>query len=246
MKHSFSRIAVLAVVAVMVAAGAFLLAGCTSGNQGSSSASGSASSEPASSSADVVVGGWTVPEEPVSILSADDQAIYDAAEGTDPAMTPVALLATQVVSGLNYAFLGLDDSGWNVLVCYRDAQGKTMLTSTKRLDISNLAVTQESADGNIVGGWTVQVPETAAPLPDEAQKAYDAAMQTAAGATMTPVALLGTQVVSGVNYMILCAGEEVVQDPTPELYVVTIYEDATGKAEVSSVETLDLLKYIGN
>ena len=193
------------------------------------------------------MGGWTIPADTQPVLNAEDKAVYDAAEGTDPSIEPVALLATQVVSGLNYAFLGKGASSWYVLVCWKDAGGKTMLTSTKAIDLADVkTVDQSLLSEDLVGGWTVPLPETAATLPENAQAAFDKAQQGYTGVGFTPIALLGTQVVSGANYLFLCDGTKVIENPAAELYVVTVYQDPQGNAEITSVEAFDLLYYIGN
>ena len=60
-----------------------------------------------------------------------------------------------------------------------------------------------------------------------------------------PVALLGTQIVSGTNYRILCSGTTVTADPVTSLYVVDVYEDLQGAAEVKDIQLIDLTKYAG-
>lgn len=192
------------------------------------------------------MGGWTVPADTQPVLKAEDRTVYDAAEGTDPGTDPVALLATQVVSGQNYAFLGKDATGWQVLVCYKNTAGKVMLTSTKAIDLADVKTVDQSVLSEVAGGWTVPMPDTAATLDKEAQTAFDKAQQGYAGVGFMPIALLGTQVVAGTNYKFLCDGTEAVQNPAAELYVVTVYEDPSGNAEISSAEAFDLLYYIGN
>ncbi len=187
-----------------------------------------------------------MPADTQPVLKAEDRTVYDAAEGTDPGTEPVALLATQVVSGQNYAFLGKDATGWNVLVCYKNTDGKVMLTSTKAIDLADVKTVDQSVLSEVAGGWTVPMPDTAATLDKEVQTAFDKAQQGYAGVGFTPIALLGTQVVAGTNYKFLCDGTEAVQNPAAELYVVTVYEDPSGNAEISSAEAFDLLYYIGN
>ena len=52
---------------------------------------------------------------------------------------------------------------------------------------------------------------------------------------------MGTQVVAGTNYMFLCEGSKVVQNPKPELYVVKVYQDLNGNADFTYVEPLSPL-----
>lgn len=91
-----------------------------------------------------------------------------------------------------------------------------------------------------VGGWTPVVPE-AGKLPEDAQAAFDKALEQLVGAVYTPVALLSTQVVAGTNYCILCLVTPVVPDPVPTWALVYIYADLQGGAEIMNVYEL----YVG-
>ncbi len=55
-----------------------------------------------------------------------------------------------------------------------------------------------------------------------------------AGGEMEPVAYLGSQVVGGYNYLVLCKVRAVVEDPSVELALVTIYVDPEGNASIST------------
>ncbi len=91
-----------------------------------------------------------------------------------------------------------------------------------------------------VGGWTPFVQE-AGTLPQDAQAAFDKALEQLDGAVYTPVALLSTQVTAGTNYCILCQIAPVVPDPVPVWALVYIYADLQGNAEIMNVYEL----YIG-
>ena len=88
-----------------------------------------------------------------------------------------------------------------------------------------------------VGGWTLT--EDAA-LTEAAQGAFDKAMEGLVGVNYTPLALLGTQLVSGTNYCLLCEAAVVYPDAQPYYAVVTVYQDLQGKAEVKNIVALDL------
>ena len=194
------------------------------------------------------MGGWTIETEvPGATLTADEQAVFDkAAEGTE--YKAVSVLATQVVAGTNYAFLCTKGAGeWDVVVVYADLQGNAQITSEKAIDVAEPAI----GDGTyyaekLAGGWNVPEPGDAAKLPDNAANAFDAAFEGYVGVKLSPVALLGTQVVSGMNYRVLCKGATVTAEPANGLYIATVYEDAQGACTVSSVDALDLLALINN
>ncbi|MBO4359731.1 MAG: hypothetical protein J5822_02515 [Eubacteriaceae bacterium] len=98
----------------------------------------------------------------------------------------------------------------------------------------------DGGSGNTaLGGWTVSDFEGVT-LPEAAQNAYDKALEGYTGMGYVPYALLGTQVVSGTNYMILAKGTTVTAEPVSALYVLVIYEDLEGSCTVASVSDFDL------
>ena len=92
------------------------------------------------------------------------------------------------------------------------------------------------------GGWSVFEDGTEYKLPDEVKEAFDKAMEEYDGMNLTPIALLGSQVVAGRNYQILCSGAPVVPDPQPGLYVAVIYLDLQENAAITNVVDFDLGK----
>lgn len=88
-----------------------------------------------------------------------------------------------------------------------------------------------------VGGWE-NVPHEAAELPEEAQAAFDKALEGLVGAEYVPVALLSTQLVAGMNYCILCQITPVVPNAAPHWSLVYIYADLQGNAEITNVYDL--------
>ena len=89
----------------------------------------------------------------------------------------------------------------------------------------------------MAGGWQI-VPHEAAALPEDAQSAFDKAVENLVGADYVPVALLSTQVVAGTNYCILCQVTPVVPDGQPCWALVYIYADLQGNAEIMNVYDL--------
>ena len=99
-----------------------------------------------------------------------------------------------------------------------------------------LGVASASAEP-MAGGWA-PVEHEACKLPENAQAAFDKALEQLDGAVYTPVALLSTQVVAGTNYCILCQITPVVPDPVPVWALVYIYADPQGGAEIMNVYEL--------
>ena len=88
-----------------------------------------------------------------------------------------------------------------------------------------------------VGGWT---PAEGADMTEDAQAAFDKAMEGFVGVNYVPVALLATQLVSGMNYCILCEATVVYPDARPYYALVYVYRDTQGKAEISRILPIDL------
>lgn len=94
----------------------------------------------------------------------------------------------------------------------------------------------------MAGGWSPVVQE-AGKLPEDAQAAFDKALEKSDGATYIPVALLSTQVVAGTNYCILCQITPAVPDSVPTWALVYIYADLQGNAEIMNVYELYIDKH---
>ncbi len=188
----------------------------------------------------IVVGGWTISqdgEEPA--LPAEAKEAFDkaAADLTDGTYRPIAYLGSQVVAGTNYAFLcTVSGRGLCVVKVYKDLEGNASVLETKDVSIADYTTDEQIAfpEAGMAGGWYVGE-ATGAALPAEAQTAFDSAMTGLVGVSYTPVTCLGTQVVAGTNYAILCRATTVTAEPANALAVVVIYADLEGGAMITSI-----------
>lgn len=187
-------------------------------------------------SGDEIVGGWSSPDS-VKLTDEATNALKKATEklagGT---YEPIALLGTQVVAGTNYRLLCTftpategADASYTIVTVYEDLEGNAEITEILNSD-AKVNVTAEVIDG----GWVA--PETP-DVTEEAGKALQAAVSQMVGAQYNPLALMGTQVVAGTNYCLLCEITPVVENPESHYSVVTVYQGADGTTSV--VETLD-------
>ena len=96
---------------------------------------------------------------------------------------------------------------------------------------------QPAPAGTLVGGWAI-ADHGAKALPEGAQAAFDKATENLDGAAYTPVALMGTQIVFGTNYCVLCQIAPVVPGARPAWALVYIYADLRGNAEITNVYEL--------
>ena len=90
------------------------------------------------------------------------------------------------------------------------------------------------------GGWAITA-DTA--VTEEARAAFDAAMEDFVGSDVEPIALLGTQLVSGTNYCFLCRVTPVVPDATGHYALVYVYQPLSGKAELLAINDLQMNAY---
>ena len=90
----------------------------------------------------------------------------------------------------------------------------------------------------IAGGWEVNSGSTAMSKNRAAYAAFKKATAELEGVSYQPVAVLGTQVVAGTKYAILCKATAVIPDAVPEITIMYIYEDLDGKVEITGFQTI--------
>lgn len=89
----------------------------------------------------------------------------------------------------------------------------------------------------IDGGWA---PAENPDIPGEFIKVFDKATETLAGAQLTPVAYIASQVVAGTNHLVLCSMTATVPDAKPVYAIVTVYENLEGNAEITNIVESDI------
>ena len=200
-------------------------------------------------SAPATLGGWQVYGEPASNLAPEQADIFQKATGDLLGVSyhPIAVIGQQVVAGTNYAYLCQAtavtpdaQAEWVVAVVYVDLEGNASLTGVNAIDLADLHTVEPGAT-EAVGAWAVAEPAMAATLPDDAQAAFDAAAEQQ-DLELVAQALLGTQVVSGTNYQVLCLGH--AADEPYQVYDLTLYQDLEGNVQIVSMDALDLGFYV--
>lgn len=196
-------------------------------------------------------GGWNVSKARYSFLTSGQEKIFKkAVKGmTGVTYKPTALLAKQVVNGTNYVFLCQGTTvtkkpvkSWYILSANKNLKNKVSLLSVKKIKISSVKVKKNPRKGNIDGGLGITVfknkPEA---LSKSVLKVFSKGTKKYVGYELRPIALLGTQVVAGMNYRILCYG---TGQAGKDLFVVDIYKNVNGKCSISSCSPLNLEKYV--
>ena len=103
-----------------------------------------------------------------------------------------------------------------------NADDKTTTVSQETKETGKSEETGETAP--IIGGWAIN--ENIDPAENkEAMEAFNKATESLEGYRYEVVAVLGSQVVAGMNYSYLCKGEMVIPDAKPDYNIVNVYED---------------------
>lgn len=103
---------------------------------------------------------------------------------------------------------------------------------------------EEEKEKSLLGGWELLLTDKQVTIPEEVTKVFDAATKDYVGMDFEPVALLGTQIVAGTNYMFLCKGKPVVPNPETSYKIVVVYENLEGKSSIIHANDFDFVKYV--
>ena len=154
---------------------------------------------------------------------------------------PIALVGTQVVAGTNYCILCRAtpvypnaESSFALVYIYEDLNGKAEITDIKDFSDSS------DSDEPILGGLEMNQGNAAVESNADVKAAFDKALSGLTGCEYETVAYIGSQVVAGTNYSILCRTTPVYPGAVSTFSMVTIYEDLNGNAELGEVTELDL------
>ena len=185
-----------------------------------------------------LAGGWLITESSEITLPESIQADFTSAL-SDNSLMPVAILGEQVVAGKNYMILckNVKEEKLKVAQFYVDLQGKTELTSLTDFELTDYVEGEGAGTEQLDGGWSLPEDFGDPQVPEDAMSAFGnvATEKT----VMRPIAELGMQFVSGINYALLCEDGE-------NLEVVVLYVDLDGKTEITNIHKInlaDLAKY---
>lgn len=87
----------------------------------------------------------------------------------------------------------------------------------------------------LVGAWESWT-ENPLEIPEDVKAAFDKAMEGVVGCTYEPIAILGSQLVAGMNYCLLCKTTVVTPDAPVHYTLVYIYAGLNGEAELLHVQ----------
>lgn len=181
-------------------------------------------------------GSWETVKGDTSIKgNPDAKAAFDKATAclAGASYEPVAVLAKQVVAGMNYCLLckmtaTVPDAKmqYHLVYIYEDLNGGASITGSKTIIGEALP-----------GGFEANTGDTSIYENKKAAAAFNKTMETICGVDYEPIAYLGSQVVAGTNYLVLC--KSLVPNAEPKSELVTIYEDLSGNTDLNGVETIN-------
>lgn len=176
-------------------------------------------------------GGWEVNSSETAIdKNAEAKAAFEKAlNGLVSAdYVPLALLGTQVAAGTNYCIICKmtpvvpdAESTYELVYVYEDLDGNAEITGSSE-------IIGELADG----GFTANEDDVSLEKNEDVKAAWNKVFESMGGVFYEAVAYLGSQVVAGTNYLVLCREKAVVPDAEPQFTLVTIYSDLDGNAEM--------------
>ena len=188
-----------------------------------------------------IAGGWSMNEGHFSPKDNQEamKAFRKATEGlTGYRYEVLSVLGSQVVAGTNYAYLCkgevvVPDASpvYLLLYVYEDLSGNAEVLGKK--DIFS------GSEEGMTGGFTLNTGKTELKDNEEVNVAFKKALEGFTGVSYEPIAYLGSQVVSGTNYAVLCFEKESTASAETKLSIVTVYENLDGKAEILSTEDVD-------
>ncbi len=187
----------------------------------------------------VLPGGWEMIKEDTSLdVNADAKQAFEKATETLDGFEyePLAVLAKQIVSGTNYCILcrgrfAVENARTEVMLVYvyEDLDGNATLTGIKTLINTT----------NVFGGWSANEGDISLDQNEDVRTVFEKAMEGLTGASYEPVAYIGSQLVSGKNYMILYRETIVIPDTDSKYALVKVYADLNGNAEILEVTGIE-------
>lgn len=130
---------------------------------------------------------------------------------------PIAYLGSQVVNGTNHAVLAEQ-----TVITGKDTKNVVVLIFNEKpneMKATLVNIERVVEQGGELGGIAVDVKTD---IPEDAKKAFDDAFEGFIGSKIEPFALLGTQVVKGVNYIFAAEVTPVVPDAESKVCLITV------------------------
>lgn len=197
------------------------------------------------------VGGWQINES----LPEMNDAYFDNARKKLVGVnySPLFVLGTQPVAGENIQYLCYattvapdEKPTFKIVTLFKNLENddECEILNVSDFNVMNyLEGEGATTPEGMMGGWqdNGELPNM---LSDDENEIFTKALEGLTGVGYQPVATLATQVVAGTNYAFLAVGTTVTANPVNHLYVVKVYADLQGNAEVQNICGIDLSEAI--
>ena len=200
-------------------------------------------------SAESISGGWIFSDvAAVNVNETEKTALAQAIENSYDGLSKFEatdVIAHQVVEGSNSAYLCKETpaehetpSNWSIVTIYTDLEGNSSVKRIETIDPTDIK-TLETVTETESGAWYTIGKKTGPELSSGVQTA----LSNNTGLALVPTAVIAEQIVSGKNYRMLAYGTLVTAEPRTNLYVVDVYENNEGTAEITNIAAFDILSY---
>ena len=197
----------------------------------------------------IVLGSWNLndnfndliidKEELISFITSSDLNGYDDYK-------PVALLATQVVAGINYMFLVKNAYDYEILIIYADLDDNLSITKIMPFNLEKYLVNNEPSNSEqLMGGWYAYFNDENVLKVDDIDIFNPKVVEDNFDVYYKPVALLASQMVSGTNYCYLAYEGNVLTNANEQMVIISIYKDLNDNYSINTINYLDF-KEIAN
>ena len=249
-RKRFSLLIIAAACALMLA-----LVGC--GNSQPSSSAASESSATESTGSEELVGGWEINREVASSFFSTDMAEAEFAEAAQPYkdryLNPVAIIGSKLCENGDFRVAYLvqtseEDAAtadWAFAFATQTPESGIAMDSLATIDPANLLTVEKFTEPDFSTDWVPDPLWTGEPaqLPEDAQAAFDKAVDAAGTKDRVPMALVATQVVAGTNYLFLVQNPPAKENGSSSFSFVTVYRDLQDNCSITADEYVDLAGY---
>ena len=183
-----------------------------------------------------VLGGWRAAES--NEISEQLRTLFDKAmEGlVGVSYEPLAYLGSQTVAGTNHSLLcGAQvvapgaQPYYAIVTLYEKPDGSVEIADIAGLTPAGDFDENAGSAEQIPGSWTVCSNSEAG------FAAFEKAKNALLGVDYTPVWVLGSQVVAGTNYSLLCRAQTVTPGAEAGYVLARVYEKLDGSAEITEI-----------
>lgn len=188
-----------------------------------------------------IIGGWQASESPE--ITSELRSVFDKAlDGfVGVGYEPIAYLGSQIVAGTNHAFFCKAQVVYPnaqpyfaIVFIYEDLEGNAEIQNIASMTAYGELDENAGSAEQLPGGWSVT------DVQDDGLVAYEKATEELVGVSYTPIRVLSSQVVAGMNYCVLCKAQVVAPNAEPYYTLAFIYEDLDGNAELTQFKDLDM------